>query len=214
MKSFYSFIEYLTKNLQKPLPGEAAHQVIQNSSKTRLSFKPNEHTRRSAVLILFYPFKDEVYLPLILRPSYDGVHSAQVAFPGGKYEPADENLIQTALREANEEIGLKISDVKILGTLTELFIGPSNFKVLPVIGYLSYKPDFIGDKREVEKILETKLNDIYNPNIIGSSEMLIRGEQVTVPYYEIHNNKVWGATAKMISELLFVLDDGLSSKEN
>jgi 8-oxo-dGTP pyrophosphatase MutT (NUDIX family) len=180
---------------------------MQNSSTTRLSFKPNEQTRRSAVLILFYPSNNEIYVPLILRPSYDGVHSAQVAFPGGKYEPTDENLIQTALREAQEEIGLKINNVKILGTLTELFIGPSNFKILPVIGYVLYKPDFRADKREVEKILETKLNDISNPAIIGSSEMLIRGEQAIVPHYEIDNHKIWGATAKMISELLFILKD-------
>jgi 8-oxo-dGTP pyrophosphatase MutT (NUDIX family) len=212
MKSFYSFIEKLTKQLQKPLPGEAAHQIMQNSSTTRLNFKPNKQTRRSAVLILFYPFKEEIYLPLILRPSYDGVHSAQIAFPGGRYEPTDENLIQTALREAKEEIGIEINDAKVLGTLTELFIGPSNFKVLPVIGYLSHKPDFTADKREVEKILETKLNDISNPNIIGSSQMLIRGEQVMVPHYEIHDHKIWGATAKMISELLFLLKDESSNK--
>lgn len=207
MKSFDSFIEKLTKKLQKPLPGETAHQIMQNSSKTRLNFMPNEKTRRSAVLILFYPFEDEIYLPLILRPSYDGVHSAQIAFPGGRFEPTDETLIQTALREANEEIGIQINDVKILGTLTELFIGPSNFKVLPVIGYLSYKPDFIADEREVEKILETKLKDIFNPDIIGSSEMLIRDELTIVPHYKIHNHKVWGATAKMISELLYILKE-------
>lgn len=212
MKSFYSFIEKLTVQFQKPLPGETAHQIMQNSSKTRLNFKPNEQTRRSAVLILFYPFENEIYLPLILRPSYDGVHSAQIAFPGGRYEPTDENLIQTALREAKEEIGIEINDVKILGTLTELFIGPSNFKVLPVIGYLSHKPDFKADKREVEKILETKWSDISNPNIIGSSEMLIRGEQVIVPHYGIHNHKIWGATAKMISELLLLLKDESSNQ--
>lgn len=212
MKSFYSFIEKLTEQLQKPLPGEEAHQLMQNSSKTRLSFKPNEQTRRSAVLILFYPFNNEIYMPLILRPSYNGVHSAQIAFPGGRYEPTDENLIQTALREAQEEIGLKVNDVKVLGTLTELFIGPSNFKVLPVIGSVSYKPDFTDDKREVERILETKLSDISNPDIIGSSEVLIRGEQTIVPHYEIHNHKIWGATAKMISELLFILKDDFSNK--
>jgi len=132
MKSFDFFIEKLTNQLQKSLPGETAHQIMQNSSKTRLNFKPNEQTRKSAVLILFYPFEDEIYLPLILRPPYDGVHSAQIAFPGGRYEPTDESLIRTALREAKEEIGLEITDIKVLGTLTELFIGPSNFKVLPV----------------------------------------------------------------------------------
>ncbi|MBZ4037495.1 CoA pyrophosphatase [Flavobacterium sp. 17A] len=205
MKSFHSFIEKLTVALHQPLPGEKAHQIMQNSSQTRLNFKPNEQTRRSAVFILFYPFENEIYLPLILRPSYDGVHSAQIAFPGGRFEPTDESLIQTALRETNEEIGIKIEDVNVIGTMTELFIGPSNFKVLPVIGYLPYKPNFIGDKKEVETILETKLHDLSDPNIIGSSEMMIRDEKVIVPHYEIYHHKIWGATAKMISELLFIL---------
>jgi 8-oxo-dGTP pyrophosphatase MutT (NUDIX family) len=206
---FSSFIEQLSSNLKNPLPGESAHRIMQASSKSRLNFKPNDRTRKSAVLVLFYPYKNEIYFPLILRPAYDGVHSGQVAFPGGRYELSDENLIRTALREAQEEIGLRLTDVRILGTLTELFIPPSNFFVLPVIGYIPYRPDFFPDAREVEDIFEVKLEEISDTGIIGSSEIVIRGEQVIAPHYEILGYKIWGATAMMISELLTVLNSNL-----
>ncbi|SEI56486.1 8-oxo-dGTP pyrophosphatase MutT, NUDIX family [Dyadobacter koreensis] len=203
--SFSFFTNELLKKLKDPLPGESAHQFMQSTSKLRLTVKPNERTRKSAVLILFYPYKGEIYFPLILRPAYDGVHSGQVAFPGGRYEKTDENLIRTALREAQEEIGLRLNDVKILGILTELFIPPSNFYVLPVVAAMPYRPDFFPDPREVEDIFEIKLKHISDISIIGSSDIQVRGVQITAPHYEVNGYKIWGATAMMISELLTVL---------
>lgn len=211
---FSLFIEKLSKKLKGTLPGETAHQVMEISSPLKFIFEPNEQTRKSAVLILFYPFRNEIYFPLILRPTYNGVHSGQIAFPGGRYELTDESLLHTALREAQEEIGLKIDDVKVVGQLTELFIGPSNFLVLPVVGYIPYRPDFIADIREVAEILEVTLDYISNPKIMGASEILIRNEQLLTPHYNVAGHKVWGATAKMISELLLVINACLPETKN
>jgi 8-oxo-dGTP pyrophosphatase MutT (NUDIX family) len=212
--AFADFTSHLTEKLKNPLPGEAAHRPMQALSKSRINFKPNDRTRRSAVLILFYPYQNEIYFPLILRPAYDGVHSGQVAFPGGRYELSDENLVRTALREAQEEIGLRLTDVKILGSLTELFIPPSNFFVLPVVGCIPYRPDFFPDAREVEDIFQIKLAEISDKKIIGASEILIRGEQVMAPHYEVLGYKIWGATAMMISELLAVLGVNVPGAES
>jgi 8-oxo-dGTP pyrophosphatase MutT (NUDIX family) len=203
---FSNFIHQLTENLKKPLPGELAHREMEASPSLRSRFKPNNRTRRSAVLILFYPTKDKIYLPLILRPAYDGVHSGQIAFPGGRYEVHDENLIRTALREAQEEIGLRLTDVTVLGPLTELFIPPSNFYVLPVVAYMPYRPDFYPDPREVDNIIEIHAEELLNPNIKGNSVMQVRGEQITAPHYLVNGNKIWGATAMMLNELLMVLN--------
>lgn len=205
MKSFSSFILGLSGNLKKPLPGEAAHRIMEALSAGYLGVMPDAATRKSAVLILLYPFREEVYLPLILRPAYDGMHSGQVAFPGGRYEPTDEDLIHTALREAKEEIGLKPNVVKILGTLTEIYIAPSNFLVLPVVGCIPYRPDFVPDSREVETIMEVKLDHFLDPKIVGASEIEIPGDYVSTPHYNVQGHPVWGATAKMISELLMIL---------
>lgn len=204
--SFNTFTEDLRKRLQKPLPGESAHQKMASAARYRLGTKPNERTRRSAVLICFYPYQHSIYLPLILRPQYDGVHAGQMAFPGGRMERIDENLTRTALREAQEEVGIRVSDVKVLGLLTELFIPPSNFYVQPVVGVLPYRPDFYPDPREVEAIVEVNLDTLLDETIVGNSQIDVRGIMVEAPYYQIQGYRVWGATAMMISELLMVLD--------
>ena len=204
--SFQVFSERLQQRLQQPLPGEAAHRKMASSARTRLGIKPNERTRRSAVLLCFYPYQESIYVPLILRPQYDGVHAGQMAFPGGRMERFDENLTRTALREAQEEVGIRVSDVTVLGLLTELFIPPSNFYVQPVVGILPYRPDFYPDPREVEDIVEVDLDTLLDETIVGDSKIEVRGMTVDAPFYQIQGHRVWGATAMMISELLVVLD--------
>ncbi len=207
MSDFTIFINKLQTRLQQPLPGIVAHNVM--ASETRLKLKmpsPNERTRESAVLILFYPSDNQVFIPLILRPQYDGVHGGQMAFPGGRAEKEDENLERTALREAQEEIGVRVSDITVLGKLTKLFIPPSNFYVQPVIGFMTRKPDFYPDPREVDKVIEITLKNLINPEIIGRKTLNVRGLEVNTPFYEILNTTVWGATAMMISELLMIVE--------
>ena len=204
--TFHSFTEDLRQRLRLPLPGEAAHAKMASEARYRLGIKPNARTRRSAVLICFYPAKNSIYLPLILRPQYDGVHAGQMAFPGGRAESFDENLTRTALREAQEEIGIRVSDVTVLGLLTELFIPPSNFYVQPVVGVLPYRPDFYPDPHEVEAVVEVELDTLLDETIVGDSQIEVRGITVDAPFYQIEGYRVWGATAMMISELLTVLN--------
>ncbi|WP_245690016.1 NUDIX hydrolase [Siphonobacter aquaeclarae] len=203
--SFTEFSEALVRRLQQPLPGETAHQTMATGSRVRFKVQPNERTRQSAVLILFYPYKGEIILPLILRPKYEGVHGGQMAFPGGRMERTDKSLIHTALREAQEEIGIKASDVKVLGSLTKLFIPPSNFWVLPVVGTLNYRPDFYPDPIEVDMIFEVGLQEMMDRGILGTEQREARGVIFDAPYYLLQENKVWGATAMMIAELLAVV---------
>ena len=204
--SFHTFTTQLRQRLQQPLPGEAAHQKMASAARYRLGISPNERTRRSAVLICFYPYRNSVYLPLILRPQYDGVHAGQMAFPGGRMERIDENLTRTALREAQEEVGIRVSDVEVLGLLTELFIPPSNFYVQPVVGVLPYHPEFYPDPREVEAIVEVPFETLLDETIIGDSQIDVRGVLVDAPFYQIQDHRVWGATAMMISELLMIMN--------
>jgi 8-oxo-dGTP pyrophosphatase MutT (NUDIX family) len=207
VNSLTTLTDHLRKRLQEPLPGETAHQQMASSARTKLGIVPNERTRKSAVLICFYPYQNQIFLPLILRPQYDGVHAGQMAFPGGRMERIDENLTRTALREAQEEIGIRVSDVEVLGLLTELFIPPSNFFVQPVVGVLPYRPDFYPDPREVEAMVEVDFATLTDKSIIGDSQIQVRGITVDAPYYQIQNYRVWGATAMMISELLAIISE-------
>ena len=208
MKDFATFIKKLSIRLQKPLPGQDAHDKMASESRLKLKMpSPSERTRESAVLILFYPSKNDIFVPLILRPQYDGVHGGQMAFPGGRAEKEDENLVRTAMREAQEEIGVRLTDIKVIGQLTKLYIPPSNFFVQPIIGCMNHKPDFYPDAREVDKVIEVTLEEIINPEIIGRKMLNVRGVEVDAPFYQIQEHTVWGATAMMISELLTVIDE-------
>ncbi len=209
--SFQIFTDTLRHRLAQPLPGALAHDKMASNSRWRLTVKPNERTRKSAVLILFYPYQQSIFVPLILRPQYDGVHAGQMAFPGGRYERTDRDLIQTALREAQEEIGIRVTDVQVLGPLTELFIPPSNFYVLPVVGVMARKPDFYPDPREVDQVIEVPLDALTDQSIVGRMDMTVRGVAVDAPFYQIENFRVWGATAMMISELLTVMGTMVSA---
>lgn len=206
-QNFYHKMERISERLKHPLPGEIAHNLMAATSRASLPKTPNETTKKSAVLILFYPHENNINIPLILRPNYDGMHGGQVAFPGGRTEKSDENLIRTALREAQEEIGIRTSDVQIIGELTQLYIPPSNFMVQPVVGYMESKPSFYPDPREVDLVFEISLDEITNPSIISEEILNVRGVEVQAPIYSIQGHKVWGATAMMIAELLMIIEN-------
>ncbi|MEI7983695.1 MAG: CoA pyrophosphatase, partial [Bacteroidota bacterium] len=165
-----------------------------------------ENAIPSSVLLLLYPFEKEIGLVLIQRPDYIGVHSGQISLPGGKYEDDDESLIYTALREAKEEIGIDPVLVQILGQITELYIPPSNFIVTPVVGYMSIRPQFKADPKEVADIIEIRISDLMNTSNSQKKKMKLRhGFFLRVPSYYIDGNIIWGATAMILSEFCAII---------
>jgi 8-oxo-dGTP pyrophosphatase MutT (NUDIX family) len=200
----------LHHRLSLPLPGrESQLQMAHAERRINLShYKIPQNAKWGSVLILLFEDNGRISFPLILRSTYDGVHSGQVGFPGGKFEPADENLVTTALRETNEEIGIPANDVEILGSLTELYIPPSNFLVHPHIGSIRYKPDFFPDPKEVEKIIEVSIDELMNDIHVKEKEItLSNGLKILTPYFGFHGYDVWGATAMILSELKTVLKE-------
>jgi 8-oxo-dGTP pyrophosphatase MutT (NUDIX family) len=206
-RNFDVFCLEFEKKLQQKLPGSEAH--LRMASRMRLDAlkRPSDLSKaiKSAVLVLFYPEQDQIKLCFILRPDYDGVHAGQVAFPGGRWEEEDPDLITTALREAAEEINVQPDDVMILGKLSELYIPPSNYIVTPVVGYSLNKPDFIPDHNEVAKIIETDLDFLFDPSRLKEKIINVRGYEIEAPYFDINGHVVWGATAMILSELKEVI---------
>ena len=205
--NFLAFVTKLAEQL-KTLPGPDFQYRL--SRNMRMSHEVAETyyatARASAVLILFYPVGDEIHTVLIQRPTYDGVHSGQVAFPGGKRDPADADLIATALREANEEVGVVATDLTVLNPLTPLYIPPSNFLVTPVVAIAHKRPIFTPNDREVEEILEINISRLQDDSLIGTKKITVAANvEVESPYLDLDGRTVWGATAMMISELKEVL---------
>jgi len=206
MKNFEQFIKSLEISL-KSLPGFEAQ--LKMAPLTRIEdlkhFKPTKSPRKSAVLILLYPEHEEIKTVLMERASDNTVHSGQISFPGGKYEESDNNLEYTAIREANEEIGINVNTVKVIGNLTKLYIPPSNFDVYPFVAYTLEKPNFIANN-EVKSILEAELSILMKPDTLTKRTIEHRlGKIVDVPCYIIDGHVIWGATSMIISELLEVI---------
>ncbi len=158
--------------------------------------------RKAAVLSLFYPNKMmETCFLLTLRANYKGIHGAQISFPGGKFEPGDITFENTALRESEEEIGIKAKEVKIFKEMTKTFIPPSNFLVIPFLGYQTFTPVF-KTNHEVEQLLEVKLSDLLDDRSLTVKNLSTSYmENIDVPCFKLNNCIVWGATAMMLSEI-------------
>ena len=193
------FLDFLKKKLTESLPGIDSH--LKMTPYRRLTKTIPEDRREGAVLLLLYQKNGELYFPLIQRHEYKGVHSNQISFPGGKVEIGDESLLQTAIRETEEEIGVSKSLIKTLGALSELYIPPSNFMVSPFVGYITSEPNFVKEEREVKEILEVSLSNFLNNSSIKQTEVLVaNGMKLKTPYFELNDKVVWGATAAILQE--------------
>jgi 8-oxo-dGTP pyrophosphatase MutT (NUDIX family) len=203
------FKEKLRIELTNKLPGESAHSMMMPTLRDdNLTMPKNQAPpTKSAVLILFYQNEHgHIKFPLIQRPRYNGAHSAQVSFPGGKYEDGDVDLIGTALRESQEEIGIDPKQVEIVGRISDLFIWVSNFLVTPIVSVTKALPNFVRDEKEVDAIIETDLFDILNPEKRKEGVVIAQEKyKIHTPYFDIDNRMVWGATAMMLSELSMVI---------
>lgn len=188
------------------LPGEGFHlkmAPIERLLELKKEAREVKMAKRAAVLCLFYPSSEgETHFMLILRKTYKGVHSAQIGFPGGKVEPEDASLEVTALREAEEEVGVPAQDVSVLKKLTEIYIPPSNFFVQPFLGIAESTPQFIPQESEVEALVEVSLKEFLNDDIrVDKLLKTSYAEQIKVPAFELQGHIVWGATAMMLNEV-------------
>jgi 8-oxo-dGTP pyrophosphatase MutT (NUDIX family) len=189
------------------LPGTEVQWEMASSDRMIQNFPrvPGDDARIAAVLILLYPYNGSLYTVFMQRHNYDGVHGGQISFPGGKMEESDENIICTAIREAHEETGIDPEKISVIGTLTPLFIPVSNMIVTPVVGWTDTKPVFNHQPEEVVFLIYADIKILLDPAIIKTKPFNIRGEMVSVRYFDYDGNVIWGATAMMLHELLTII---------
>lgn len=190
------------------LPGSAAHGKMMPASRRKMNKIPPAASN-AAVLIPIFKKDNNYQLIFIKRPEYNGVHSNQVSFPGGKFEDRDENLEATALRETHEEVGIFPESVEIMCALSTLFIPVSNHNVTPFVGLLTNEPQLNINKEEVQYVLVTSLDHLFDPSTIKTTAMHFGTELIDVPYFDIDGEIVWGATAMILSEFLELLKPNL-----
>lgn len=173
------------------------------------------HSKKAAVTAALYADDNNlVRLILILRNTYNGVHSNQIGFPGGRVEEDDKTLFDTAIRETFEEIGIAVEKNELVRELKEIYIPPSNFNVYPFLVLLNHPPSFVKDDKEVKEIITIDLDSLLNCKITQTlipvptklNELNTQND-VLVPAFKLAGYNVWGATAMMLSEIRDLIND-------
>ena len=194
------FIRLLENNLKSELPGEKAHDIMRTVPKLP---KAAEYLTKtpilSAVLILLFPKLDSFNFILTLRSKNVETHKGQISLPGGAQEE-NESLAETALREVNEEIGVLPETVEIIGNLSTIYVPYSGFKIYPYVGWTKSTPNLKASAEEVEKIIVASITELINNDNQRKETTVLRGIPVTMPYFNLNNEKVWGATSMILSE--------------
>jgi 8-oxo-dGTP pyrophosphatase MutT (NUDIX family) len=207
-----SFINALQKRLGNPLPGWDAQKKMASLSRPEnrdfFNFKVPGDWKTAAVLCLLFPQNGEWHIALMQRTvNKHDKHSGQISFPGGRYEKEDTDYAFTALRETEEEFGVPMADIEILGKLTPLPVPASNFMVYPYVGYCKTTPTFKPDASEVANILKPSIQHLLDPANLKTKDWSDpSGWQLkNIPYFDVDNKIVWGATAMMLSEFLEIV---------
>jgi 8-oxo-dGTP pyrophosphatase MutT (NUDIX family) len=160
----------------------------------------------ASVLILLYPVNSQPWIVFMKRPEYAGAHSGQISLPGGKVDLKDKNLIHSALRETQEELGVANKNIHILGKLTPLKIQVSGFEVNPFVGILKEKPLWKPDSNEVKYLIETPVYEFLKPSTIKIESWNLHNKKIDVPFFNIKDEKIWGATAMIMSEFIEIIE--------
>jgi 8-oxo-dGTP pyrophosphatase MutT (NUDIX family) len=202
-----SFIHKLETALANDLPGMEAQAKMAPVHPERYNQVSDDH-RIACVMIVIYPKNQEWHLCLIKRSTEnpDDKHAGQLSFPGGQLDDQDDSYEDCALREIHEEVGIAPEDVGILGSLTPLYVFVSNFLVHPFVGFCSEYPDWKPQKSEVDEIIEVPVKNILKSKNKGLTDIIVRDTTIPkTPYYDIQNQKLWGATAMIMSELEHII---------
>lgn len=200
-----SFTRFLEQRLCDPLPGRNAHQkmmpvpVDPEVEIPETSIDSSGHP--SGVLVPIYPDKKNNYHVILTLRTNTIRHAGQISFPGGRSDQ-NESVVETALRETKEEIGISSSDVNVKGTLTPFYLYRSHNQITPVIGMIEEKPQMQRNPHEVEEIITVKLDTLLAEDYIKKERWDLAHNSFRVPYWNFHRVPLWGATAMIMSELL------------
>ena len=201
-----NFEELVPKIKKIALPGIEAQFKLAPEIRKKLGKEFDvaaKNPKKAAVLALIFPDEyQQMQMIFMLRKTYQGVHSNQIGFPGGKIENEDVSLEATALRETNEEIGIGIDQITILKEMTNVYIPPSNFLVTPFLGITSKRPNYVLEEKEVERLIEIPLAEVLSEYNVSSQRITTSyAKELEVPVFKFEEEIIWGATAMMLSEI-------------
>jgi 8-oxo-dGTP pyrophosphatase MutT (NUDIX family) len=206
-----TFLKKLIYQVSHQLPGEDSHLEMSPlyRMKSSVALAINSNYKESAVAVILYLERDTIYGIVTQRNEYNGQHSGQISFPGGKKDENDLDLRATALRESFEEIGVNTAYLEFVGELTPVYIPVSNFKMSPFLFYCQSRPQTSPDPREVAEIIHFEIQQLLNENNVGTTEIKLPDGTIRkeIPCFHLENKVIWGATAIVLNELKVILNN-------
>jgi len=167
-----------------------------------------DDARLAAVMCIIYPKNNKPYFLLTRRKATLYEHGGEISFPGGSKEDRDRDLLGTALREVEEELGLIISLNDVIGELSEVFTYSSNFLISPFLTLVKNRPQVRTLSTEVSYVLEVDFNKLLDPSMYSEDDRSSNGKQYSIPYYDYDGEVIWGATAQIINQLVKIIREG------
>jgi 8-oxo-dGTP pyrophosphatase MutT (NUDIX family) len=212
----HPFYYFLKKRSEKSLPGENAHREmapVPLNPDYNLPETDEKKVRPSAVLVLLYPDESQKLHILFTLRTNTIRHAGQISFPGGRSENGEE-LLQTALRETREEIGVDQKEIRIACSLSPYTLHKSESRITPFVGFLLKRPHTNPNPDEVEEIFSCNLDKLMNKHTVKQKKWSLLDHEFEVPYWDIHEVPLWGATAMMLNELLNLYSEYRNSIDN
>jgi 8-oxo-dGTP pyrophosphatase MutT (NUDIX family) len=200
---FPELIDHLTEAFERPLPGVAAHSILEPRPRRAIAPAGGPPLRDAAGLVLLFPVGDRAHVVLTERHPGLGRHAGQVSLPGGVVDPG-ESIEDAAVREAREEVGLKAGGVRLLGRLSPVDIAVSGFRLHPIVAAAPARQAWRPAQREVARILELPLAALLDPSALVLTERARGDVRVIAPAFQTCGSEIWGATAMVLAELLVV----------
>jgi 8-oxo-dGTP pyrophosphatase MutT (NUDIX family) len=180
-------------------------RVKQFLARRQIQYIVDPGRQRSAVLIPIYRKQGQYYILLTKRTQEVKNHRGQISFPGGAYQEEDGTLLNTALRESYEEIGLRADDVDILGEMDDFLTQVSNYIISPFVAVIPWPYEFKLNSREIEELIEVPISALLEQGRRRLETRVIGGEEVTSFFYWYQGRVIWGATARILSQLLDII---------
>ena len=184
------------------LPGRISHKIMM--VKPRYKYIGKKASTPAAVLILLYPIEDKWHFFLTKRTNNVEHHKGQISLPGGMLEKGESHK-EAAIRETFEELGVQSRDINIIGPLTPLYIPISNFKIFPFVGWLKSAPKLNIQSKEVSKVFSPSIYSLTDPKTKKIKDSILLGQKVQIPFFNLKNEVVWGATSMILSEFKKIL---------